>query len=111
MAILRTTDLRSQTCCLTGHQDISPWEEPKILTKMRYKVDVCFVKRFSAKSEGKFRIFGSGIPFFRNGAWKQREVLFDPADLDRSRLAGWSVATATGGMGSEQKQAGDPPIA
>ena len=39
MAILRTTDLRSQTCCLTGHQDISAWEEPKILTKMRYKVD------------------------------------------------------------------------
>ena len=28
MAILRTTDLRSQTCCLTGHQDVAPWEEP-----------------------------------------------------------------------------------
>ena len=36
---------------------------------------------------------------------------FDPADLDWSRLAGWSAATATGGMGSEQKQAVGPPIA
>ena len=34
-----------------------------------------------------------------------------PADLDRTCLAGWSVATATGGMGSEQKHAGNPPIA
>ena len=75
------------------------------------RVYVCFVNRFSTKSEGKFRIFGSGIPFFRNGAWKQREVFFYPADLDRTRLAGWSVATATGGMGSEQNQAGNPPIA
>ena len=36
---------------------------------------------------------------------------FDPADLDRTCSAGRSVATATGGMGSEQNQANGPPIA
>ena len=41
----------------------------------------------------------------------ERLDAFDPADLDWSRLAGWSVATATGGMGSEQKQGIGPPIA
>ena len=31
---------------------------------------LCFVNRFSAKSEKLFPVFGSGIPFFRIGAWK-----------------------------------------
>ena len=34
-----------------------------------------------------------------------------PADLDRTGSAGCSVDTATGGIGSEQKQAISPPIA
>ena len=36
---------------------------------------------------------------------------FYPADLDRTCSAGKSVATATGEMGSEQKQAIGPSIA
>ena len=36
---------------------------------------------------------------------------FDPADLDRTCSVGMSVATATGGMGLEQKKANSPPIA
>ena len=31
---------------------------------------LCFFNRFSAKSEKLFPVFGSGIPFFRIGAWK-----------------------------------------
>ena len=34
-----------------------------------------------------------------------------PADLDSSWLAGGEVATATGGMGSEKRMTGGPPIA
>ena len=30
------SDIRSRTCCFTGHQDIAPWEEPKVLTRLRY---------------------------------------------------------------------------
>ena len=30
------SDFRSKTCCLTGHQDIAPWEERKIQVKLRY---------------------------------------------------------------------------
>ena len=33
-------DFRPKTCCFTGHQDIAPWEEKKILTKLRYQVDL-----------------------------------------------------------------------
>ena len=33
-------DFRPRTCCLTGHQVIMPWEEKKILTKLRYQVDI-----------------------------------------------------------------------
>ena len=36
---------------------------------------------------------------------------FDPVDLDRTCSAGMLVATATGGMGLERKQAVNPPIA
>ena len=31
-------DFRSKTCCLTGHQDIAPWEEKKVLNKMWIQV-------------------------------------------------------------------------
>ena len=31
-------DFRSKTCCLTGHQDIAPWEERKVLNKMWIQV-------------------------------------------------------------------------
>ena len=31
-------DLRSLTCCFTGHQDLPPGEERKILTRVRYLV-------------------------------------------------------------------------
>ena len=34
-----------------------------------------------------------------------------PADLDRTCSAGWSVDTATGGMGSEQEKTILPPVA
>lgn len=27
---------RRLTCCFTGHQDIAPWEEPKVRTRLRY---------------------------------------------------------------------------
>lgn len=33
-------DFRPKTCCLTGHQDIMPWEEKEIQTKLRYQVDI-----------------------------------------------------------------------
>ena len=33
-----TVDFRSKTCCLTGHQDIAPWEEKKVLNKMWIQV-------------------------------------------------------------------------
>ena len=33
-----TVDFRSKTCCLTGHQDIAPWEERKVLNKMWIQV-------------------------------------------------------------------------
>ena len=36
MPQIRTSDIRSKTCCLTGHQDIAPWEERKIQVKLRY---------------------------------------------------------------------------
>jgi len=36
---------------------------------------------------------------------------FDPADLDRTCSASKSAATATGGMGLEEKKTTSPPIA
>ena len=29
-------DQRRLTCCFTGHQDIAPWEEQKVRTRLRY---------------------------------------------------------------------------
>ena len=39
MPSLSAIDFRSRTCCFTGYQDIEPWEETKIRTKLRYQVD------------------------------------------------------------------------
>ena len=49
-----------------------------------YANEVCFVNRFSAKSEEKFRIFGSGIPCFRK------------KDMETARGAPLSLPTWTG---------------
>ena len=38
--------------------------------RLLHALSMCFVNRFSAKSEKLFPVFGSGIPFFRIGAWK-----------------------------------------
>ena len=88
MAILRTTDLRSQTCCLTGHQDVAPWEEPKILTKLRYKVD--------ALVWHDYRYFGVGGArgFDRLAA----EYLLNLRDRDKPRIRIISVLPYPGYM-------------
>ena len=32
-------DFRRYTCCLTGHREIEPWEEQKILTRLRFHLE------------------------------------------------------------------------
>ena len=39
-------DFRGKTCCLTGHQDIAPWEERKIQVKLRYQVELLYERGY-----------------------------------------------------------------
>ncbi len=39
-------DFRGKTCCLTGRQDIAPWEERKIQVKLRYQVELLYERGY-----------------------------------------------------------------
>ena len=32
-------------CCFTGHRDLEPWEEQKVYTRMRYRVERLMMER------------------------------------------------------------------
>jgi len=75
------SDFRSQTCCFTGHQDLEPWEESKVLTRLRYLL-------MPMLAEG-VRFFGVGGArgFDRLAA----EYLLDLRDRDKQTIRVISV--------------------
>lgn len=81
-------DLRRLTCCFTGHQDLPPGEDRKIITRVRYQVRDLL--------EGGVLYFGVGGA--RGFDMLAAEYMLDLRDRDKNRIRIISVLPFPGYM-------------
>ncbi len=59
-------------CFMVNDREVKRYKNIEIPAEIKHLeyCGLCFVNRFSAKSEKIFPVFGLGIPYFRNRTWK-----------------------------------------